>query len=125
MNHQVAEGTQEERGHASVVPFALYRHASPRLRDRPSGADPVGACIVNFWGICPWTEQFSDYDRRNVDLYARLLHDESEGASEDDLALGVFALDPYRNRSRVLAILRSHLRRAHWIADTLFPMLDW
>ncbi|HEY0105163.1 MAG TPA: DUF2285 domain-containing protein [Rhizomicrobium sp.] len=80
---------------------------------------------MTLWGTCPWTEKLSDYDRRNIDLYARLLHDESEGASDDDLARGVFGLDPYRDRARVLAILRSHLRRAHWIADTLFPMLGW
>ena len=83
------------------------------------------AAVVNLWGSCPWSEALSDYDRIHIPTYARLLHDESEGATEDDLARIVFRLDPYVNRPRVLRIVRSHLCRAHWVADTLFPMLGW
>ena len=109
-------------GASNVVPFPA-RAAPPSHRS--AEPDPTGVVIIEIWGICPWSDQLSDYDRLNINLYARLLHDESENISEDDLARGVFGLDPYRNRSRVLAILRSHLRRAHWLADTLFPLLDW
>lgn len=100
----------------------LSRHIEPRDA-RPSGSDPASAAIVALWGACPWSDEFTDYDRKHIFIYARLLHDESEGASEDDLALNIFGLDPYRNRGRVLRILRSHLNRARWLADTIFPML--
>ncbi len=81
--------------------------------------------VVHLWGACPWSETLSDYDRAHISTYARLLYDESEGATEDDLARMVFHLNPCSNRPRVQRIVRSHLRRAHWIADTLFPMLGW
>ncbi|MEJ0044572.1 MAG: DUF2285 domain-containing protein [Rhizomicrobium sp.] len=81
--------------------------------------------MVRLWGPCPWSEALSDYDRRHIAIYARLLHDESEGASEADLARGVFGFDPYASRERTQRIVQSHLTRAHWIADALFPMLDW
>ncbi len=124
MNHQITDGGQTNCGHAGMVPFTL-RHRATSPPDRLRGPEPSGAGVVTLWGNCPWTAQLSDYDRRNIDIYARLLHDESEGASEDDLVRGVFGLDPYRNRDRALGVLRSHLRRARWIADALFPMLGW
>ena len=126
MNHRVAESSQTESGRASVVPFPVHRRAASSLSpDRRRESYAAKTPVVTLWGLCPWNDELSDYDRRNIDLYARLLHDESEGASEEDLARDAFAIDPYRHRDRALAILRSHLRRAHWIADTLFPMLDW
>jgi hypothetical protein len=79
--------------------------------------------IVRLWGPCPWTAEFSDYDRSNIDLYARLLHDESEGASESHLAYCVFGFSQPTRRTRL--VVRSHLNRAHWVADTLFPLLGW
>jgi len=99
----------------------------PRCGARVAAPSPtsVTASVVPLWGICPWSDELSDYDRRNIDLYARLLHDESEGAGEDDLLHGIFCLDPHRDRGRALAILRSHMARAHWIADALFQMLGW
>jgi len=123
MSHQIAEGMQNGNGRADVVSFPLSRRA--RASSLPLVHESADAEVVTLWGTCPSTPELSDYDRRNISLYARLLHDESEGAGEDDLARVVFGLDPYRNRGRVLAVLRSHMRRAHWIADTLFPMLDW
>ncbi len=106
----------------SVVQFPAFRRADPvdpaSLR-QGGPSDPAAANVVALWGVCPWSDGLSDYDRRNINLYAQLLYEESEGASEDDLARDVLGVDPYRNRSRSLRILRSHLKRAHWIADTL------
>jgi hypothetical protein len=75
------------------------------------------------WGICPWSETFTEYDRKNLSLFARLLHDEAEGAGLFDLARDVFELSPWLKPQRVRAIVRSHLRRAHWVADNFFPIL--
>ncbi|MEJ0024482.1 MAG: DUF2285 domain-containing protein [Rhizomicrobium sp.] len=88
-----------------------------------AGESPVAA--IRLWGPCPWSDALSDYDRRHIAIYARLLHDESEGASEAELAQEIFRIDPRANRDRMQRVVRSHLQRAHWIADTLFPMLDW
>ena len=90
-----------------------------RSQTRPA----VRTEIVRLWRPCPWTAEFSDYDRSNIDLYARLLHDESEGASERHLAHCVFGFSQPTWRER--AVVSSHLNRAHWIADTLFPYLGW
>ena len=87
------------------------------FRPRPS-ADPA-------WSACPWSEELSDYDRCSLYLYARLLHDESEGADILDLARDVFGLSPWFDSQRAFAIVQSHLKRAHWIADNYFPMLGW
>ncbi len=113
----------------SVVQFPVFRRTDPvdpaPLR-RLSASDHAGASVVVLWGACPWSEELSDYDRHNIRLYARLLHDdESEGINEDVLARDILGLDPYRHRSRTLAILRSHLTRARWIRNMLFPMLGW
>ncbi len=89
------------------------------------GGEHATVAVVRLWGPCPWSEALSDYDRRHIAVYARLLHDESEGASEAELARRVFRIDPHANRNRTQLVVRSHLKRAHWIADTLFPMLDW
>jgi hypothetical protein len=90
----------------SVVPFPAFRRSErhdPEPPRRPS-ADPAGANVVALWGSCPWSDDLSDYDRRNINLYARLLYDESEGATEDDLVREVMGLEPCRNRARTLGI---------------------
>ncbi len=69
------------------------------------------------------TERPSVYDKRKIDLYARLLDEEAAGSSEEAMAREVLHLNPRHGRAR--AILRGHLRRAHWVADTLSPLLDW
>lgn len=77
------------------------------------------------WEPCPWSEAFSESDRANLHLYARLLHDESEGAGVYDLARDVFGLSPWLNSQRVLAIVQSYLKRAHWVEEHYYPMLGW
>ena len=109
-----------------VVPLAGLdeRRIAPPARLQPS--EGLGqASVTHLWGFCPWSEELSDYDRAHIPIYAQLLYDESEGATEEDLARGIFRLDPFSNRARVQRIVRSHLRRAHWIADALFPFLGW
>ena len=105
----------------TVIPLL---HEDPPPSAVPPGVSE-GATVTRIWGFCPWSDELSDYDRANISVYARLLYDESEGATENDLAREVFHLDPYANRPRVQRIVQSHLRRARWIAETLYPMLGW
>jgi hypothetical protein len=102
-----------------VVPFPHVYEPANRL---PPPVDRMPDEPVPLWTQCPWTEELNDYDKRHIALFARLLHDASEGASLDDLAIAVFRLTP---SPRVREIVRSHLIRAEWIADTLIPYLGW
>ncbi len=108
-----------------MLPKRLPSQTTTPPRSHLRESDPAGVGLATLWGACPWSEEFSDYDRGNIHLYARLLHDESEGADEDDLVRTVFGLDPHRNRTGALGILHSHLKRARWVRDKLLPMLDW
>ncbi|MEI9992084.1 MAG: hypothetical protein WDM86_18860 [Rhizomicrobium sp.] len=97
--------------------------AFPAPARRAPYRPPPGIRARGTWTICPWSEEVSDYDKRHISTYAWLLHDESEGATEEELARTIFGLDPGHAYAR--GVVRSHLRRAHWVADTLFPLLDW
>ena len=77
------------------------------------------------WDVCPSGRALGDYDRRNVALFAWLLHDEAEGASEDDLARDVFGFAHRRYSAWARKVVRSHLERAHWLRDNAFPFLGW
>ena len=65
----------------------------------------------------------SPYDKRNIDLYARLLDEEASGSSPDAMVREVLHLDPRDGKAR--AILSWHLDRAHWIAELLSPIMGW
>jgi len=110
---------------ASVVPFPARPYQSPQNPTSEPALRPISSQTVRLWGAPPWSEGLTDYDRQNISLYARLLHDESEGASEDELARAIFGIDPNRKRHRGRTIVQAHLRRAHWIADTILPLLGW
>lgn len=104
-----------------VVPFPVQTdNCAPRAAASVTERIPSEPVIL--WARCPWSDEITEYDRRNIALYARLLHDASEGALVDDLAIAVFRLGP---SPRAREVVRSHLKRAEWIADTLLPYLGW
>ncbi|MEI9996975.1 MAG: hypothetical protein WDM91_20440 [Rhizomicrobium sp.] len=92
--------------------------AFPGLVGR-AGRNPRGAVRAP----AAWSERPSAYDKRNIDLYARLLDEEAAGSSEEDMARELLHLDLRDDRAR--AVLRWHLKRAHWIAETLSALLAW
>ena len=106
----------------SVV-IAFPRRASPVAAREPDVV-PCGAAETG-WRTCPWSETLGDYDRCNIYLFARLLQDEADGADIFDMARDVFGLSPWLNSQYARAVVESHLRRAHWIADNFLPMLSW
>jgi hypothetical protein len=77
------------------------------------------------WSVCPWSDTLTDYDKRNIGLFYRLMYDESEGAGEVDIARDVFGLSFWLQSQKTRLIVRSHLRRAHWLAENVFPFLGW
>ncbi|MEI9930199.1 MAG: hypothetical protein WDM89_06535 [Rhizomicrobium sp.] len=77
------------------------------------------------WDVCPWSDSVTDYDKRNIGLFYRLMHDESEGAREVDIARDVFGMSFWLHSQRTRLVVRSHMRRAHWLAENVFPLLGW
>jgi hypothetical protein len=77
------------------------------------------------WHVCPWSETVTAYDKQNIGLFYRLMHDESEGASETDIARDVFGLNFWLQSQKTRLIVRSHMCRAHWLAENVFPLLGW
>jgi hypothetical protein len=77
------------------------------------------------WHVCPWSDMVTEYDKQNIGLFYRLMYDESEGASETDIARDVFGMDIWFQSQKTRLIVRSHMRRAHWLAENVFPLLGW
>ena len=40
----------------------------------PQRARATVATIHPLWMACPWSERLNDYDRRNIGVFAQLLH---------------------------------------------------
>ena len=57
--------------------------------------------------------QVTDYDRRQLALYAALLDADASGGDWREAAISVMGLDPTRDGAK--HCWRSHLDRAHWI----------
>lgn len=93
------------------------------LIDRALGPEPDN--LIRLWGACPWADEVTDYDRRHIYVFNWLLNGASEGASELDMARIIFGLDPYKNRSWALLVVRTHLDRARWLKENAVPYLDW
>ena len=81
--------------------------------------------LVRIWGACPWADQVTAYDRQHIYVFNWLLNGASEGASEYDMARVIFGLDPNKNRSWALLVVRTHLERARWLKEHAVPYLDW
>jgi hypothetical protein len=60
--------------------------------------------------------ELTEYDKQNIGLFYRLMYDESEVSSEADLARDVFGLSFRLRSKKARLIIRSHKRRAHWLA---------
>ena len=84
-----------------------------------------GAVVLPLRGLCPWDdENVTDYDRKNLALYACLIDGEEQGASLEEIAWVAFRIDPKRSHDWAIRVVTSHLRRAHWIAEHMFSCYD-
>lgn len=105
-----------------VIAFPSSRGSEPRAR---ATFEPEPQPDDGEWRICPWSDTVTEYDKQNIGLFYRLMHDESEGASETDIARDVFGLNVWFQSQKTRLIVRSHMRRAHWLAENVFPLLGW
>jgi len=91
--------------------------------DEVSGA-AERASIVPLRGMCPTAERITAYDTSNLALYISLLMHEEDGASLDELAF-LIGFDPESSgRDWAIRVTLSHLRRARWVNDRLYPWID-
>jgi predicted transposase YbfD/YdcC len=88
-------------------------------------ADTPANNVVRLWMVCPHAETVTGYDRENLTIYALLLQAEFEGASERHMAEAFFAIAFDRNPRRAETVVRSHLARAHWLKEHVYPHFDW
>lgn len=82
------------------------------------------ADIVPMRGLAPSTLEFTDYDRRNVRLYTWLLILAEDGESLDTIAQRALGFDVKANRAWARRVTFSHLGRARWIQEQIWPCID-
>jgi hypothetical protein len=71
----------------------------------------------------PRTDYVTDYDRAHFSLYARLLDAAADGASDDEIAQIVLAIDPQSEPGYAKRVLDSHMHRARWMSEHGFKHL--
>lgn len=75
-------------------------------------------------GLAPTCLEFTEYDKRNFRLYTWLLIQSEDGATLDELATGLLGFDLSKDRESARRVTRSHLMRAQWIHDHIWPCID-
>ena len=64
----------------------------------------------------PDSPTLTDYDRRQMVTYIRLLDAEADGADWQEAVSILFGLDPDREPERARLVHDSHLARARWMS---------
>ena len=65
----------------------------------------------------PASEHLTDYDRRHLKTYARLLDAAAEQADWQEVAAIVLGLDPAAEPDRSRRVHEAHLDRARWMTQ--------
>ena len=100
----------------STGPKTSRPRASPQRRK--SAQQRTGATnSAVFADEPPQSASLTDYDRRHLALYVRLLDAAEEGAEWTEVARVLFGLDPKRDGERARRVYDSHLARALWMTD--------
>jgi len=74
--------------------------------------------IEPFEDTAPSEQTLTEYDRRHVKLYLRLLDAEADGADWREAVEVLFGIDAGHEPERARHVHDSHLQRAHWMAQT-------
>jgi hypothetical protein len=82
------------------------------------------ADVLPLRGLAPRSDSLTDYDCANMKLYTWLLIAEEDGYSVEELASDVLRFDLAVNRAWAFRVTLSHLQRARWVHDRIFPTLD-
>ena len=79
--------------------------------------------IEPFEDVAPFGHHLTEYDRKHVKLYARLLDAEADGADWREGVEVLFGIDPAREPDRARRVHDSHLRRARWMTQSGYRQL--
>jgi hypothetical protein len=94
----------------------------PALKREP--ALRQSAEVIPLRGLCPTTDEITPYDTRNLPLYVCLLIHAEDGTTIEELASEILGFDLSHDRDWALRVTLSHLRRARFVNDRLFPWID-
>ncbi|MEI2805263.1 MULTISPECIES: DNA -binding domain-containing protein [Paracoccaceae] len=73
--------------------------------------------------LAPTSEDITDYDRRHIKLYMRLLDATADGAAWTEAVEVLFGIDPVREPDRARRVHDSHLARARWMTQSGYRQL--
>lgn len=72
---------------------------------------------TSFLDDAPGDPQMTDYDRRCLKSYMRLLDSVADGADWKEVVKVIFGIDPTVDMVRARRVYDSHLRRAEWVSS--------
>ena len=71
--------------------------------------------------LVPWSDTITAYDMEHLFLYARLLDEAAQGASEAEMIRDVLELEP--GAKRAAKSLQQHLARARWMRENGYAQM--
>ena len=86
-------------------------------------ADPTYISQAGVIERAPQESTLTNYDRTHLLTYSRLLDAERDGYGWAEAAAEILDLDIVADRTRAEACWRSHLDRAHWLANGGFAAI--
>ena len=78
---------------------------------------------TSFLDEAPTGDLLTEYDRRNVKLYVRLLDAEADGADWEEAVEVLFGIDPAAEPERARKMHDTHLARARWMTEHGYKIL--
>lgn len=72
---------------------------------------------LSFVDDAPTDAALTEYDRRHLKLYLRLLDAEADGADWQEAVRILFGIDPVLEGERARRVYASHLARARWMTE--------
>ena len=79
--------------------------------------------ISSLQGVPPQGGVVTEYDRRHMAQYMRLLDAAGEGASWQEAAQIILGLDTQKEPERARLVHDAHLERAHWLSSEGYRQL--
>lgn len=73
--------------------------------------------VPAFFDEPPSSEGLTDYDRKHMVLYMRLIDSARDGANWQEVVQVLFGLDPATNSDRCRKVYDMHLARARWMTE--------
>ena len=77
----------------------------------------MGQAIQTFLEEPPFSETLTDYDRKHMKLYMRLVDAHRDGADWREAVHVLFGLDPDHDPKRYRSIHDAHLARGRWMME--------